>query len=24
VEHVSFTNPVLVSTVTIRYYKPQR
>jgi hypothetical protein len=24
VEHVSFTNPVLVSTATIRYYKPQR
>jgi hypothetical protein len=24
VRHVSFTNPVLVSTVTIRYYKPQR
>ena len=24
VRHVSFTNPVLVSTATIRYYKPQR
>jgi hypothetical protein len=24
VRHVTFTNPVLVSTATIRYYKPQR